>query len=101
MGGEKKVPRLSWSGVVQRDWVIFGILWAAIVILALGPFGILASAARSLLALVVVVHAAEALYVVFRLRDAPQCATTWLLATLVMGLRAVVALEKALKTDPA
>lgn len=82
--------------IAERDWLACGLLWMSLGALALGPFGIVARAARALFAFTLSLHVIEAVYVAFRARAAGRNALAWFLRTLVLGLFALLAIETRL-----
>lgn len=79
--------------IPKRDWLLCGLLWMAVGALALGPFGFAAQVGRGLFALMLIVHAAEALYTAIRAHRLGLRAQSWFLRTVVLGSLALLALE--------
>jgi hypothetical protein len=86
--------------IVERDWLICGLLWIVIGTLALSPLGVVAQAGRVLFVFMFCVHAIEAIYVTFRAWGAGLNAQKWLLRAIVLGSLALLAIETHLRKAP-
>ena len=86
--------------IPERDWLICGLLWIAIGMLALSPFDVLARTGRVIFALTLCVHTVEATYVALRAAAAGFNAQKRFLRTIVLGSFALLIIEFHLRKEP-
>jgi len=86
--------------IVERDWLICGLLWIAIGTLAVSPLGVVARVGRVLFACALSVHMTEAIYVTLRAWTAGLSRRKWFLRTMVLGSLPLLTMEVHLRKVP-
>jgi uncharacterized membrane protein YiaA len=81
----------------ERQWLICGLLWIAVALLAVGPFGPAAKIGKIIFAFMFILHLSEAMYTGIRAWRAGLSGAGWFLRTMVLGSFALMALETRLR----
>jgi uncharacterized protein YhhL (DUF1145 family) len=83
--------------IAEHRWLAVSFIWVILGALAAGPFGSAAKVGRMLFWFTLTVHSVEALYGALRARKGGLGAWKWFLRTIVLGLFALLVLERHLR----